>query len=188
MGVVFCQTLEAMGHAQPKTPVHCNNTTTVGIANNTVERQRSRLMEMHFFWISDKVGQDMYAISWHPGQENLTDYQSKHHAGSHHVAVCPWYLQMDNSPRVLPRALASSALKGCVGTLNDGYVRRVPLPQAPLIQSPEHVTCNVTVTRDNIPTCYSEQVPQIPTWHDLSRLLAGISRTTILPLLPVWLM
>ncbi len=76
-------------------------------------------MEMHFFWIRDKVAQDMYILSWHPGQENLADYQSKHHVGAHHVAVCPWYLHMDNSPRELPRALAPSTLKGCVGALND---------------------------------------------------------------------
>ncbi len=35
-GIVFFQTLEAMGHKQSKTPVHCNNAATVGIANNTV--------------------------------------------------------------------------------------------------------------------------------------------------------
>jgi hypothetical protein len=145
-------------------------------------------MEMRFFWISDKVAQDMYALSWYPGQENLADYQSKHNAGSHYVAVCPWYLHMDNPPRVLPRALAPSALKGCVGTLDDGYVPKVPLLRAPRIQSTEHVTCNVTGTRDNVHTCYLEQVPRIPMWRDLSRSLAGISRTTILPLLPVWLM
>jgi hypothetical protein len=36
-GIVFHQTLEAMGHKQPKTPVHCDNATAVGIANNTVK-------------------------------------------------------------------------------------------------------------------------------------------------------
>ncbi len=36
-GIVFHQTLEAMGHMQPKTPVHCDNATAVGIANNTVK-------------------------------------------------------------------------------------------------------------------------------------------------------
>ncbi len=35
-GIVFWQTLKAMGHMQPKTPVHCNNAAMVGIANNTV--------------------------------------------------------------------------------------------------------------------------------------------------------
>jgi hypothetical protein len=44
-------------------------------------------MEMRFFWVGDKVAQDAYEIKWHPGQENLADYQSKHHLGSHHQAV-----------------------------------------------------------------------------------------------------
>jgi hypothetical protein len=33
--------LADMGHSQPKTPVHCDNATAVGIANNTVKRQQS---------------------------------------------------------------------------------------------------------------------------------------------------
>jgi hypothetical protein len=128
-GVIFRLTLENLGHPQPRTPVHCDNATAVGIANNTVKRQRARAMEMRFFWIADKVAQDMYAIFWHPGGENLGDYQSKHHIGSHHVHVRPYYLHMNNSPRILPRAMRPSTLKGCVGTLKDGYVRNVPLPR-----------------------------------------------------------
>jgi hypothetical protein len=38
-GMIFCLTLEELGHPQPKTPIHCDNATTVGIANNTVKRQ-----------------------------------------------------------------------------------------------------------------------------------------------------
>jgi hypothetical protein len=48
-GIIFRLTLADMGHPQPKTPVHCNNATAVGIANNTVKRQRARAMEMQFF-------------------------------------------------------------------------------------------------------------------------------------------
>jgi hypothetical protein len=40
-GIIFKKTLADMGHPQPKTPVHCDNATAVGIANNTVKRQRS---------------------------------------------------------------------------------------------------------------------------------------------------
>jgi hypothetical protein len=75
-----------------------------------------------------------------------------------------------------------------VGTLNVGYIHRVPLPWAPQIQSSEHVTCSVTDTCDAINTWYLEQVPQNPMWHDLARPLASISRTTILSILPGWLM
>jgi hypothetical protein len=35
-----------------------------------------------------------------------------------------------------------------VGTLSDGYIRNVPLPRAPRIQSASHVTCHGAVTRD----------------------------------------
>jgi hypothetical protein len=42
----------------------------------------------------------------------------------------PWYY-------LLPRATRPSTLKGCVGTLQDGYVRNVPLPRVPREQ---HVT------------------------------------------------
>ena len=171
-GIIFWLMLTDMGHAQPQTPVHCDNATAVGIANNTIKRQRSRSMEMRFFWIGDKVAQEMYALRWHPGQENLADYQSKHHAGSHHVLVRPWYLHMKNSPRVLPQAARPSALKGCVGTLKDGYIRKVPLPRAPRIQSASHV-------RHIRDTCYLGQVPGIPRWSDLTRSLAGLGRSVV---------
>ncbi len=88
-GIIFPSILEDLGHHQPKTPVHCNNTTAVGIANDSVKRRWSRSMEIRFFLISNKVAQNMYSLAWHPGQEYLADYQSKHHIGHHHVAVRP---------------------------------------------------------------------------------------------------
>ena len=48
-GIIFRLTLENLGHPQPKTPVHCDNAMAVGIATNTVKRQRARAMEMRFF-------------------------------------------------------------------------------------------------------------------------------------------
>ncbi len=154
MGIIFRLTLKEMGHPQPKTPVHCDNVTAVGIANNSIKRQRSRSMEMRFFWVGDIIAQKMYDVSWHPGMENLADYQSKHHIGSHHVRVRPWYLHMENSLRYLPRAQSRSTLKGCVGTLKDEYVCNVPLPRAPRIQSANHVTSNERVMIDSQDTCY----------------------------------
>jgi hypothetical protein len=73
----------------------------------------------------------MYALHWHPGQESLAEYQSKHHVGALHAAARPWYLYESNSPHLLPGAQAPSALKGCVGTLDGGHLRKVPLPRAP---------------------------------------------------------
>ncbi len=41
--------LAKLGHPQPPTPIHIDNTTTVGIVNNTIKRQQSRSMEMRYF-------------------------------------------------------------------------------------------------------------------------------------------
>jgi hypothetical protein len=73
-----------------------------------------------------------------------------------------------------------------VGTLKDGYVCIVPLPRAPRIQSVNHVTNNEQVVMDSQDTCYL-QVPCVPTWSDLTRLLTGL-RKNVLPFLPVRLM
>ncbi len=156
----------------------------MGIANNTIKRQQSRSMEMRFSSVGDKVAQDMYALSWHPGQESLADYQSKHHIGSHHVAVRPCYLHTENSPRVLPQAFRPSTLKGWGGTLQIGYIRYVLLPRlVPRIQSASHVTGHGA----NPNTCYT-QVPRVPTWSDLGRSLQGLGRRQLLPPFPCWLM
>jgi hypothetical protein len=37
-GIIFQLTLAKMGHPQPRTPIHCNNTTAVGIVNSTIKR------------------------------------------------------------------------------------------------------------------------------------------------------
>ncbi len=122
-------TLEELGHSQPATPVHCDNSTAVAIANNTVKKQRSRSMEKNFFWIVDQVARNNFNITWQPGKENLADYFTKHFNAKHHQTVCPFYLHSHASPTHLPRALAPSTLKGCVGTLPDGYTRSAPLPR-----------------------------------------------------------
>jgi hypothetical protein len=64
-------TLEEMSHPQPPTPIHCDNSTTVGIANNTVKQQRSCSMEMRFFWVADAVEQGRFDIKYYPGEESL---------------------------------------------------------------------------------------------------------------------
>jgi len=128
-GKIFRLVLQELGHPQPPTPVHCDNETAVSIANNTVKRQRSRAMEMRFFWVADQVNIGNFNVTWHPGQENLADYFTKHFDASHHITVRPWYLHTDQSPTTLPRALAPRTLKGCVGPLPHGYARSTPLPR-----------------------------------------------------------
>ena len=121
--------LEELGHPQPATPVHCDNATAAGIANDSIKKQRSRAMEMRFFWVTDQVQRKLFDVHWYPGKENLADYFTKHFTAKHHMAVRPYYLHMNSSPQYLPRAIAPRELRGCVGKLENGYVRTDPLPR-----------------------------------------------------------
>ena len=125
-------TLAEMGHPQPPTPVHVDNSTCIGIVNNTIKRQQSRAMEMRYFWLLDQQVQKFFSFQYHPGQENLGDYPSKAHTGAVHQHVRPWYIHVNNSPRELPRALRPSSRRGCVETLGDPYNKRTPLPSVPI--------------------------------------------------------
>lgn len=138
-----------MGHIQPPTPIHCDNNTATGIANNTVKKHRSRSMEMRFFWVADQVALNNYDVQWHPGQENLADYFSKHHEPSHHQHVRPWYVHTPQSPRELPRAAAPSTVRGCAGTLAGGYLRSAPLPRVTRTARAAHVTHDVASVRSD---------------------------------------
>jgi hypothetical protein len=133
-GKIIRLILSELGHKQPATPIHCDNKTASGIANNTVKRQRSRSMEMRFFWIADQVLLGNFDVQWHPGQENLGDYFTKHFDAKHHLEVRPWYLHTKDSQLLLPRAAAPSTLRGCVGTLPNGYIRQSPLPRIPTVR------------------------------------------------------
>jgi len=68
-GMIFRLILEDLGYPQPKTPVHYDNATAVGIVNNTIKRKCSRAMEMRYFWTSKKEAQDVYSFKWYPGQD-----------------------------------------------------------------------------------------------------------------------
>ena len=122
-------TLHELGHPQPATPVHIDNTTAVGIVNSTIKRQRSRAMEMGYFWLLDQYAQKNFDFQHHPGQENLADYPSKHHTGKGHQHVRPYYLHTKDSPMYLPRAVAPSTRRGCAEILGDPYYKTVPLPR-----------------------------------------------------------
>ena len=54
-----------------------DNTNTAGIVNNTIKRQRSRAMEMRYFWLLSQEAQKMLAVSQHPGAENMGKFPSK---------------------------------------------------------------------------------------------------------------
>ena len=121
-----------MGHPQPPTPIHIDNSTCVGIVNGTIKRQRSRAMENRYFWLLDQEAQKYFRFCHHPGAENMGDYPSKAHTGPMHEHVRPWVIQMKNSPTELPRASFPSARWGCAEMLASPYHKGIPLPRIPL--------------------------------------------------------
>ena len=106
--------LEEMVHKQPPTPIHIDNSTAVSIVHKIIKQQRSRAINMRYFWTIQKQNDKTIDISWHPGKENLGDYVTKHHPPNHHQHVRPTYLHMKNSPRFLQRSLPPHVLRGCV--------------------------------------------------------------------------
>jgi hypothetical protein len=184
--MIFKLTLEDLGHKQPKIPVHCDNAMAIGIAINTIKQQRSQAMEMRYFWTCKKDAQNVYSFQWHPGMENLADYQSKHHAGVHHTVVGTYYLHEKNSPREVPHANQPSTLKGCVGTLKDGYVHNVPLPRIGQIQSASPTTSHERISpKVGIPLPgYLPVTSWIPTLPKIGSIL-GFSQRALRPFSPI---
>ena len=116
-------TLQELGHPQPPTPIHIDNSTAVGIVNNTVKRQKSRSMEMRYFWLLDQDAQRQFQFKHHPGEEILADYPSKAHPAAHHQLVRPLFLHTKTSPRYLLRSKMPSERRGCVDKPDHTFVR-----------------------------------------------------------------
>jgi hypothetical protein len=72
--------------------------------------------------VADQVANKQLNVQYHPGQENLADYTTKHHPAAHHIKVRPYYQHEDTSPRTLQRAPPPAALRGCVET-QKGYAK-----------------------------------------------------------------
>ena len=62
--------LQELRHPQPPTPtpIHCDNKkTAVEIAKESIKKQRSRSMDMVYFWNAYQVGRKIFKVQWYPG-------------------------------------------------------------------------------------------------------------------------
>ena len=100
-GKILRLTLEEMGWKQGPTTIFFDNNTASKICNNTIKRKRSRAMNGQYFWLIYQVNLNTYRIKWAPGLKNMANYFTKHFAATHHRDVWPFYVQMENSPRVI---------------------------------------------------------------------------------------
>jgi hypothetical protein len=105
-------TLAELGHIQPPTPLHIDNSTAFGILNETINKKRSKAMDMRYHWLTDRARQKQFDVYWRPGRENLGDYHTKHHSAQHHK---------DMRGLILHQANILQVLRGCI--------KLRPLPQ-----------------------------------------------------------
>ena len=92
------QTLQEMGHPQPKTPMQTDNTSAHQVVTNNVQPKRTKSMDKNFHWLHDRAAQQQFRYYWRPGPKNLADYHTKHHPGKHHQNMRGEFL---SPPRVL---------------------------------------------------------------------------------------
>ena len=98
---------------------------------------------MRYFYIYDLVKHGIVNVKWHPGQENLADYASKHHDAKYHKTVRSLYLHKIKSPRELLQAMTPRVLQVCVGTKLGGRPRPLRRLDPSLVPEPRTL---ITVT------------------------------------------
>ena len=92
--VILRNTAADLGHPQTTTPVQVDNSTADNFANNKLKQQRSRAIDMRFYWVQDRVKQGQFHIYWAPGSINLADYYTKHFSAADHRRLRGKYLTL----------------------------------------------------------------------------------------------
>ena len=65
------QTLKELGYPQLATPMICDNSCAVGIANKSFTQKRSKTIDMRYHWIQDQVILDIFTVTWEAGNVNM---------------------------------------------------------------------------------------------------------------------
>jgi hypothetical protein len=97
------QTLIDMGWPQPKSPIQTNNSTAVGVTNNTIVPEQSKMMDMRLWWLRCWGSQNQFRYYWGASSKNWADYSTKHHPNIYHVSHFPTRAGIWNVPWVLPQ-------------------------------------------------------------------------------------
>jgi hypothetical protein len=105
--------------------------------------------------------QSLFNFQYHPSLENLADYLSKSHLGSHHLKVWPFYAHIPNSPRHLRRVAKPSVRRRCVDKVSGTYTHKYPLPSLRFVTRGTHYTpAAMNNRRSSNPIC-----TPVSKWH-----------------------
>ena len=71
-------TLKELGRPQPPTAIRTDNSTANGIVNGIIKQKKSKAIDMRFYRVRDRVEAGQFVVYWEPGENNLSDYYTKH--------------------------------------------------------------------------------------------------------------
>ena len=88
------QLLIEMGHPQPPTIIHTDNSTTHGFVNKNIQLKKSKSWDMNLHWLRDRETRRQLHIKLNKGKDNSGDYFTKtSHTTLHHRQTRPLYLK-----------------------------------------------------------------------------------------------
>jgi hypothetical protein len=126
-GAVPRTTLEELGHPKPPTPIETDNTTATGYSNGTIKQERTKAIDMCFYWIKERLKQGQFNVYWGPGCQKLADYFTKHHSPAHLKRMREIYIHADEQP-INRKGIRDSALGGFVNTSGKAGAQILHLP------------------------------------------------------------
>jgi hypothetical protein len=83
-GVNVRNIINIIGHPQPITPLLTSNLTTFGIMYVKMKQQRSKAIELRFYWLKDREAQNKCIMFWDLVKLNRGYYFTNHHAKINH--------------------------------------------------------------------------------------------------------
>ena len=86
-------TLEEMGWKQGTTQITTDNEVAEGFANDAIKQNRTKSIDMNYYWVRCRTRQGQYIVIWRRGKTNDADYFTKHHSATHHQEMRPVYIQ-----------------------------------------------------------------------------------------------
>ena len=114
--------LTEMGHPQPGTPLHTDNSTAHGFLNETIKQKKTKAIDVRFCWLVDRVRQNHFTVHRSPGSTSLTDYFSKNHSPAHHAKMRKTFLYTKDEKC----PTNSDVLRGCHNTISS-YVEKTQI-------------------------------------------------------------
>ena len=98
---------KAIGYPQTHpTILLCDNTTTVGLANDTVKIAKTKAVDMRYHWLRDRVRQGQFRVQWVAKERNIADFFTKALPTDAHEHWAKKLVRSIPSPKRLARTVA----------------------------------------------------------------------------------